>query len=312
MRRTILKAVSPTVNEAYQEFMRQAKAKGLSEATLLDYRTKMKPFLERYSNTQTDEITVNTLNDYIIYLQDGKRKDTSVQSYCRVVKAFIRFLFEEDYTEEFKIRLPKAEEAIKEVYSDSDLEKLLEKPNLRQASFVDIRNWALITFLVGTGCRITSALNVRKADLDFKEKYITFRKTKGKRALIVPMSDTLADTLRTYLRYRKANDDEYLFVNIFGEQLPVNGAQTAIRRYNEQKGVRLASLHAFRHTFSRNWIRSGGDILRLQRILGHRNLMMTQHYAQLYSEDLQNGFAEHCFLDQKKNGRTKRSDFKRH
>ncbi len=39
--------------------------------------------------------------------------------------------------------------------------------------------------------------------------------------------------------------------------------------------------HDLRHTFASHWVLKGGDLYRLQRVLGHQSIELTQRYAHL-------------------------------
>ena len=49
----------------------------------------------------------------------------------------------------------------------------------------------------------------------------------------------------------------------------------------------LQAAHALRHTFASHFIQNGGNILNLQKVLGHSNLVMTMRYAHLEPDHLQ-------------------------
>ena len=44
--------------------------------------------------------------------------------------------------------------------------------------------------------------------------------------------------------------------------------------------------HRLRHTFATNYLRHGGDIVRLSMVLGHTQITTTQRYLHLLTEDL--------------------------
>ncbi|MBL7126508.1 MAG: tyrosine-type recombinase/integrase [Dehalococcoidales bacterium] len=52
-------------------------------------------------------------------------------------------------------------------------------------------------------------------------------------------------------------------------------------RLSEKSGVRRLHVHLCRRTFATRFLVNGGDVFSLQRILGHSNLEMVRHYANL-------------------------------
>ena len=45
-----------------------------------------------------------------------------------------------------------------------------------------------------------------------------------------------------------------------------------------------------RHTFAKKWILNGGDIMRLQTILGHSSIEMVKEYVNMFGGDLKKDF----------------------
>jgi hypothetical protein len=51
-------------------------------------------------------------------------------------------------------------------------------------------------------------------------------------------------------------------------------------------GLPMFGWHRLRHTFATNYLRQGGDIVRLSMVLGHTQITTTQRYLHLLTEDL--------------------------
>jgi integrase/recombinase XerD len=45
--------------------------------------------------------------------------------------------------------------------------------------------------------------------------------------------------------------------------------------------------HSLRHTFATEWIKAGGDLISLGKLLGHSTIQVTQRYVTLVTEDMQ-------------------------
>jgi integrase/recombinase XerD len=114
---------------------------------------------------------------------------------------------------------------------------------------------------------------------------------------IIPMSPTLADVLQEYLHYRKGEPDDYLFCNQYGGKGDYSTTQDQLIRYNKSRGVAKISSHLYRHTFTKHWILNGGDIFRLQKILGHSDLSVVKEYVNLFSDELAIDFDKFNPLD---------------
>lgn len=116
-------------------------------------------------------------------------------------------------------------------------------------------------------------------------------------AQIIPMSDSLRQILREYLSYRQGASDDYLFCNACGGKADRRTYQEALAAYNRTRGVGKTSAHLYRHTFAKKWIMNGGDVFRLQKLLGHSDLTITREYVNMFSVDLSKNYSQFNPLD---------------
>jgi integrase len=107
---------------------------------------------------------------------------------------------------------------------------------------------------------------------------IQFTKTKSGRTRAIPISIELENELREH--HKKHGVLHRIFKN----------AYPAFTKNIERAGIELPkgqSAHVLRHTFASHFMKNGGNILALQRALGHSDLKMTMRYAHLAPEHLQ-------------------------
>ena len=288
-----------SIDETFNLFLRKCRINNLAEKSIFSYERKLVHFREFIDfNEPISSITKDTVDDYILWLRENTNaNDITINSYLRSLRAFLYYAMESNYLTQFKIKLIKAEKKIKETYTDEELEKLLAKPDIDTCSFSQYKTWVFENYLLGTGNRLSTALNVRISDLNFESGTITLRKTKNRKQQIIPLSNTLAMILKEYLEYRGGEPEDVLFCNEFGEPAIERSYQQLVRRYNRKRGVEKTSCHLFRHTFAKNWVLAQGDIFRLQRVLGHSDLTVTKEYVQMFGQDLQMDFEKFNPLD---------------
>ena len=79
-----------------------------------------------------------------------------------------------------------------------------------------------------------------------------------------------------------------MFVTCYGDPLDRFRTLDAVKARCKAAGVVgvRCSPHTFRHTFAVQFLRNGGDVFSLQRLLGHSDLTMTRLYAELSQTDV--------------------------
>ncbi len=146
---------------------------------------------------------------------------------------------------------------------------------------------------VYTGMRCGELLGLQWSDVSFDRRLITVQRsydkpTKSNRVRYVPILDALLPILR---QWRLQNGLPLVFPNQQGNMHTPSPriTQETLQRCLNRAGLHRIRFHDLRHTFAAQWVMSGGDIYRLQRILGHASIAMTECYAHLapdiYAED---------------------------
>lgn len=282
-----------TFDRGYDEFIIYCKARNLSPATIKHYDGSILVWYKFLDpKTPINEITHETIQNFILFLKNKMNEnDVTMNTNLRSIRAILYYFMKLGYMEKFHIAELKVTREPIETYTDAELKLLLEKPNINKCSFVDYRNWVIINFLLATGARVKTIVNIKIQDLDFENDLIKYRHTKNRFGQIVPMSFNLKKVLIEYLQYRGAEkEDEYLFVGAYGGQVNTDTLSKNMCSYNRKRGVAKTGIHRYRHTFAKKWILSGGDSFRLQKMLGHRSMEMVKNYIEMFSDDLQRDF----------------------
>ena len=298
--------VSATIEETFSDFIISKKTKGLAEKTLQSYQSQFQA-VARHIDVKMDIAMLQKadLDAMIISMRDASLSPNSINSYTRTLKSFFSWCNEQGITR-LNIPLYKAEETVKETYSDAELAALLKKPDIRKATFAEYRDWVIINFLLNCGSRAATVRAIQIRDVDLDGGMVFYRHTKNRKAQVIPLCSAMVAILREYLRHRGGEAADYLFCTETGSQLTENGLRQSIARYNTRRGVQKTSIHLFRHTFARKYlIDCGGDAFTLQKLLGHSTLAMTKHYCAIFDADLTKNYDNFSPLAQLKSNSTR-------
>lgn len=308
----VLQTSSLTMLETLIESYRlECKIQAKSPKTISIYTTALSilhKFLQQYGlTTDVSEIGVKELGHFILYLQQAKAfrehpyakpqqkglTGHTINCYLRAIRAFWSWLlFEEmiDGNPFDKVRVPKPPKRVIVPFTDEQLRALLATIDTHSSS--GFRNWTIIIMLLDTGLRVSELCNLKLEDTNINERSLKVY-GKGAKERIVPIGGTVQRAIAKYIkRYRPEPVNQtsaHLFLTSVGEALTANRVEVIIKQYAQKAGIEgvRCSPHTFRHTFAISYLRNGGDVFTLQRILGHESLDMVRTYVNVATSDLQ-------------------------
>jgi len=189
------------------------------------------------------------------------------------------------------------------IYSHQDLGRLLQAVDTdqrRQARLEPVTVRTIVLLLYGTGLRVREAVNLDRADVDFKEALLTVRRTKFYKSRLVPFGAALGGVLARYAARTEVSDaDVPFFTTRAGARVNQDTLEGHFRVFCTRAGVRRTDgaryqprLHDLRHTFAVHrltaWYRQGADVQlllpHLSVYLGHASLEGTRVYLSMTPE----------------------------
>ena len=277
-----------TFEEGCNKYLDNCRQRNLREGTINHYKQSYTQFYKYFdANMPVENFTSDMYKQYVVFLRNTLQNDVSINSYLRDLITTLHFLMSEGYVEPFKMQAIKVDRTNVETYSDEELRTLLQKPNIKKCSFTEYQSWVMTNFLFSTGIRQRSLMYIKVKDIDFDNNVVYVNVTKNRKPLLVPINQTMAHILNEYLKYRKyKSKEDFLFCNVFGEQLVKSTCYHMLYEYNKRRGVETTGIHRYRHTFARQWILNGGNVVSLSRLLGHSSLQITQNYVNLLVSDV--------------------------
>ena len=299
MKKLKMTTQSITFEEGCNKYLESCRQRNLREGTIGHYKQNYTQFYKFFDpKMPIEDITEQTYKDYVLHLKSTLRNDISINSYLRDLITTFHFFMNEGWLPHFKMQAIKVDKSHIETYSEDELQLLLKKPNVKKCSFTEYQCWVMTNFFFSTGVRQRSLMHIQIKDVDFDNNVVYVNVTKNRKPLIVHLNQTIVSILSEYLKYRQhKNNTDFLFCNIFGQQLNKSTCYHMLYEYNKRRGVSTTGIHRYRHTFAKQWILNGGNVVSLSKLLGHSSLDITQNYINLLVSEVAKQVDEFNVLD---------------
>jgi integrase/recombinase XerD len=269
----------------FEQFIRERQyLTNVTPATVEWYKNSLK-WLSNSSPSQTD------LKDAVIRMRSKGLKATGCNSAIQALNSYSHWAYVGSDSKcgggciHPKIAQLKTPDLVLPTFTESQVRLLVGwKPKGKYQRRLHL----LVMFLLDTGCRISEALTLRVSEVDFENLLVTLD-GKGRKQRVVPFSFELRKAMFRHCKEFNRKPESLLFANrnetLLGRRNVLRDVKLLCRKLGFNPPGR--TLHAFRHTFAVNYLRRGGSVFHLQKVLGHSTLEMTRRYANLTIDDLQ-------------------------
>ncbi len=271
----------------YEQFIKERQyLLNVSSKTVEAYRWAWRAFESVLKGKQ--DVNKAEVLQRIAALRSQGLSAVTVNTYLRSLNAFSNWMLKEGHPSALaKISRLKEDHKVLQTFSDAHISKLA---SFRGATFGEQRTHLLICLILDTGIRIDEALSIERAeDVNLDQLVVKIRNGKGGKERVNPFSMQLRKLLFRFMQQWKPTYGDLLFYAGKGERMVQRNALRDFKALCQRLGIRgvRCSFHTARHSFAVAYLRNGGDVFRLQRILGHSKLEMTRRYVNLNTEDLQ-------------------------
>ena len=289
----------PKLGFVLDSFLLDGQTRNLRKKTLDNYRWQLTRFLRFAQDsgcTDLCDITAHTIRSYLVYLStDLNWAPASVHSAARPAKTFLRFCVQDELLTEspmVRVKMPANEQPAKIPLSQEDVKRLL-------ARTTNQRDKAMVLCLLDSGCRVSEFTEWNIGDVDLSTGAVHLRRTKNREPRTVFLGAISRRELAKHYRgLRSTGATDPVWVDPRNERrMKPNGVNQALRRIGRSADVWPCNPHRFRHTFAVSYLRNGGDIFTLQRLLGHKSLEMVRRYLALTVADLQDAHGKWGVVD---------------
>jgi len=268
--------------------------RNLSVNTIKSYRSDLKKlefYLSKTSAKKLSFIDPDIVRGFLY--EQSKRVSAKTQGrIISTLKTFFNFLVLEKLINDSPIEnidYPKIDSKIPLVLTTCEIDKLISCAFSKKFG---LRNQTIIEIMYSCGLRVSELTEMKISNIFFDESLIKIL-GKGNKERFIPLSSTAKKLLYNYITYNRKNlsqdkqSIDIVFLNNRGKKL------TRVMVYNiindaalEAKINKKISPHTLRHSFATHLIENGADIISIQKMMGHENVVTTEKYLHVNKKHL--------------------------
>ena len=265
----------PDNAEHIEDYLEDAKLRGLTTDTIKDYRSNLRIFC-RFLSKPVTEVTVNDLREFLVYLtEERKIHPKTISRYFSAISSFYDYLMYVglvDSSPVLPFRKRYVTPLVKRCSSTPRQLISVEQARALVHSILDPRDRAINVLLAKTGMRRGELVSINLNDIDWGRQSLRLKHKAKRSNLQIYFDDEAARVLQRWLVARRGwtrnnrDAEKALFVNQRGFRLARSGVYEAVTRYAAKLGLhdprssdsaRRFTPHCYRHFVTTHLLRNG-------------------------------------------------------
>ena len=270
--------------------------RNLSQNTITSYLfdlQKLNIFLQENNfSSNPSHIKESTLKKFV-YKISKEIKPSSQARIISGIKRFFDFLILENILNENplqNIETPKIGSKLPTTLTVKEIDKLIDSIDIKSKN--KIRNKAIIEILYSCGLRVSELITLKVSDLYFNESIIKVT-GKGNKERFIPISkgaikyiEKYLNEIRIFQKIKKGSEDT-LFLNERGNGLSRVMIYIILNDLKIKAEInKKIGPHTLRHSFATHLLENGADLITIQNMLGHENIVTTERYLHVNRKHL--------------------------
>ena len=279
--------------------------RGYSKDTIKRYRQVINFFCRFAKITESEEVRDQKVRELFLFGRVERNwKPNTFVCYHKSLLVFFRWCVERKCMEKnpvLDIEMPKIEKRLPPKLTKQEAHRLLEivYNYPYDYKFLRYRNHAIFSTFVFAGLRKKELLNLRFTDVDIENLTLFINQGKGSKDRVVPISFTLAHSLKKYVEERRRLNKtcpEFFCSLNRNTGFTDTGLKRLTAKIRQSSKINF-TIHKLRHTFATLMLEGGCDIYSLSRMMGHSDIKTTTIYLSASAEHLRAQMVKHPLND---------------
>lgn len=280
------------MTDAIRTFLIIKRSEGLTDGTLEWYSIVLKQFSTWLGERDLCAIRPLDIAEWLVSRRERGLSPITIEGHYRGLLAFFNWceassdagntLSPIGHGQNKTIRRPRSDEPDMDYVTFEEFVSLTAAIDL--ASWLDYRDWCLISLMFWCGLRRGELLQISVADLKLGKNEIAIRHTKARLQRSAFLLEDVAAGIRHYLEIRPAWEGTDLWLAFdkarrgIAGPLSTTGLRLMLVRRCKRAGVRFLHPHLFRHGFAMNYLNNDAEIKAVSTLLGHSTVKITEKF----------------------------------